>query len=102
MSKGEKKPKPATRNRYTAAQKEKAQRLYFKGLTVAEISELLNVELPTVKKWRSTGKWKLLKEVTVINKREEAKKMKQAGIKSVDIARKLEISVKTVWRYTKQ
>ena len=99
MPKGEKNPKPATRKRYTAAQRERAQRLYFKGLSVSEIADLLNVELPTVKKWRANGKWKLLKEVTIIDKRAEAIRLKKEGVRKKDIARKLEISLSTVFRY---
>lgn len=101
MPKGEKAPKPAARERYTATQRDKAQRLYFKGLSVVEIADLLNVKLPTVKRWRAAGKWKLLKEVTVINKRTEAIRLKKEGYKKKDIARKLEIGLSTVWRYLK-
>lgn len=97
MAKGEKN----TRKRYTAAQKERAQKLYMKSVSVTEIAELLNIELPTVKKWRAAGKWQKIREITVINKPAETIRLFKAGNKQKDIAKLLDISLSTVYRTLK-
>ncbi len=102
ISKGANHQQNESRNKYTAAQKEKAQHLYMKSISVVEIAELLNINVATVKRWRALGKWKKVKEITVINKRDEAKKLRKAGFKKIEIAKKLEIGVTTVYRYLKE
>lgn len=99
MAKGEKTKQKAVRNHYSEEQKAKAQKLYFKGLSVVEIADLLNIEFATVKKWRSVGKWVFIKENTIINKKAEAIRLNKEGFRKNEIAKKLNLSTATIYRY---
>jgi len=93
------KPIPTPKNIYTAEQREKARKYYLMGLNMSEISKLLDgCSVRTIEKWQNTEQWKLLKGVKLIEKR--ALELKQAGTTVKEIAKILEISEVTVWRYT--
>lgn len=88
------------RNKYTADQKETAQRYYLMGLNMQDISKLLgNCSVRTLEKWQLAGKWTELKQPKAIKTR--AKELHESGRTYDQIAEILQISRVTVWRYIK-
>jgi DNA-directed RNA polymerase specialized sigma24 family protein len=89
------------RNTYTAEHRERARRYYLMGLTLPEISKLLDgAPVRTIEKWQISGKWRALKEVEPI--KERVLSLHNAGRSYNEIAGILKINRVTVWRWLKQ
>jgi len=72
----------------------KAQIMYVKdGLSAAEISQALNVSMPTLQKWNEAGRWKELRpDFELLNQHKAAGLYIEKGMKESDIAMQLGIS----------
>lgn len=90
---------PATpRKQYTAEDRAKARKYYLMGLNLQEIGLLLSgCPVRTLEKWQTAEKWTALKQLENIEVK--AYELHQAGKSYKEIARLLEISYTTVWRY---
>lgn len=89
------------RNTYTPAQRDSARRYYLMGLTLPEISKLLDgVPVRTLQKWQLSDKWTAHKETTPI--KTKVLELHNAGKSYNDIAHLLNISRVTVWRWLKE
>lgn len=89
------------RNKYTTEQKEKARKYYLMGLSLHEISILLNgCPVRTLEKWQLSDKWTDLKQPESVKFR--AMELSESGKSYSDIAEILKISRVTVWRYIKE
>jgi len=99
--KAKEKEKPTPRKIYTTEQREKARKYYLMGLNMEEISKLLDgCPFRTIEKWQNLEQWKLLKKTKPIEIR--ALELKKAGKTVKEIAKLIEVSEITVWRYTKK
>ena len=103
--KKETKKKPETtvqqRNKYTTEQKVNARKYYLMGLSLHEISILLNgCPVRTLEKWQLSDKWTDLKQPESVKFR--AMELSESGKSYSDIAEILKISRVTVWRYIKE
>jgi hypothetical protein len=98
MKKTKEQIKPA-RKIHTADTRERARKMYLRGLYLTEISVLLSVPLRTLEKWQTVEQWTALKELPEIKKR--AFDLARAGKTHKEIAELLKINVVTVWRYIK-
>ncbi|HCT31520.1 MAG TPA: hypothetical protein DIW31_12525 [Bacteroidales bacterium] len=86
------------RNKYTIEHREKARKYYIMGLNLHEISKLLDdCPVRTLEKWQQAEKWTDLKQPESIKKK--ALELSEAGKSYNEIAKILEISRTTVWRY---
>ena len=90
---------PTKRQTYTATDHDNARRYYFMGLTLQEISKLMDVPERTLEKWQQKFKWAKEKEPFLI--KDKAKELKAKGMTIQRISNILKISTTTVWRYCK-
>lgn len=92
---------PVKRVKYTLDQKEQARKYYLMGLSLQEISKLLDgTPVRTLEKWQIRDKWKALKETEPLKQR--VLSMQQAGKSYREIADILKVSRVTVYRWIKQ
>ena len=87
------------RTQHTAETKDKARKMYLRGLYLTEISVLLSVPVRTLEKWQTAEKWTLLKDCPEIKRR--AYELSKAGRTYKEVADLLKINSVTVWRYIK-
>lgn len=100
MKKSKKTPNTIkTRNTYTLDIKADAKRFYLMGLTLQEISKLIDAPTRTIEKWQIAENWKQLKEATPIQKK--ALDLKESGKTYKEISMMLNKSTATIWRYLK-
>lgn len=86
------------RNKYTIEHREKARKYYIMGLNLHEISKLLDgCPVRTLEKWQHSEKWTDLKQPESI--KIKTLELSEAGKSYNEIAKMLEISRTTVWRY---
>ena len=98
MKKPEKKPvQKKQRLTYTLDDKASAKRYYLIGLTLKEISKLINAPVRTLEKWQTTENWKQLRETKTIHTK--ALDLYLSGKTYKEISKLLNISTATVWRY---
>ena len=89
------------RNKYTTEQKDKARKYYLMGLSLHEISILLNgCPVRTLEKWQLSDKWTELKQPESVKFR--TLELHESGKSYTEIAEILKISRVTVWRYIKE
>jgi DNA-directed RNA polymerase specialized sigma24 family protein len=86
-----------TRTTYTLDIKASAKRFYLIGLTLQEISKLIDAPVRTIENWQITENWKQLKETTPIQKK--ALDLKDSGKTYKEISTMLNKSKATIWRY---
>jgi len=96
-----KRKKAATQARvkHSAETKEKARKMYLRGLYLTEISVLCGVPLRTLEKWQTLEKWTLLKDTPEIKRR--VYELKKGGRTYNEISDLLKISRVTIYRYIK-
>ncbi|MXS70267.1 hypothetical protein GSF70_03475 [Flavobacteriaceae bacterium W22] len=87
------------KKRYNDNDHNNALRYYLLGLTLAEISKLMDIPLRTLQKWQRKGNWVDCKKID--NVKLKAKDLKQSGFSIKRISEILKISNTTVWRYCK-
>lgn len=90
---------PKKRNTYTLDIKASAKRFYLIGLTLQEISKLIDAPTRTIEKWQIAENWKQLKETTSIQNK--ALDLKDSGKTDKEISALLNKSTATIWRYIK-
>ncbi|REG93007.1 terminase gpP N-terminus-related DNA-binding protein [Flavobacterium aquicola] len=88
---------PKKRNTYSLDQKASAKRFYLMGLTLQEISKLIDAPVRTIEKWQIAESWKQLKETTSIQ--HKALDLKESGKTDKEISTLLNRSTVTIWRY---
>ena len=98
-NKQKKKVEPKKRNSYTLENKANAKRYYLIGLTLQEISKLIEAPVRTIEKWQIAENWKQLRETTYIQTK--ALDLYLSGKTYKQIATILNKSTATVWRYLK-
>lgn len=94
-----KKVEPKQRNSYTLEHKANAKRYYLIGLTLQEISKLINAPVRTIEKWQIAENWKGLRETSQIQTK--ALDLYLSGKTYKQIASILNKSTATIWRYLK-
>ena len=98
MKKSKKNPGiPKKRNTYSLDIKASAKRFYLMGLTLQEISKLIDAPTRTIEKWQIAENWKELRETTQIHTK--ALDLQLSGKTYQEIAILLNKSTATVWRY---
>lgn len=85
------------RNTYSLDIKASAKRFYLIGLTLQEISKLIDAPVRTIEKWQIAESWKELRETTPIQNK--ALDLKESGKTYKEIATMLNKSNATIWRY---
>ncbi|TRX37870.1 hypothetical protein FNW52_02935 [Flavobacterium sp. ZT3R18] len=85
------------RKTYTLDDKASAKRYYLIGLTLQEISKLINAPVRTIEKWQIAENWKQLRETNQIHSK--ALDLYVSGKTYKEIATLLNKSTATVWRY---
>lgn len=89
------------RNRHTAEVRAKARRYYLMGLTLSEISVLLNgCPVRTIEKWQKAEQWTKLKHLD--NLEIQAYNLYVSGRTFKEIGELMDISHVTAWRYTRK
>jgi Uncharacterized conserved protein len=89
------------RNKYTLDEKDKARKYYFMGLSLTEISKLLDgCPVRTLEKWQQAERWTETKQIE--NIKTKALELHDGGKSYAEIAGLLQISRVTVWRYIKE
>lgn len=86
-----------TRTTYTLEIKASAKRFYLIGLTLQEISKLVDAPVRTIENWQIAENWKQLKETTPV--KGKALELKESGKTYKEISNLLNKSRATVWRY---
>lgn len=100
MKKSKKNPViPKKRSTYSLDIKASAKRFYLVGLTLQEISKLIDAPARTIEKWQIAENWKQLKESTPIQNK--ALDLKESGKTDKEISALLNKSTVTIWRYIK-
>ena len=100
VPKKSKQPVKVNRVRHDKEDKDKATRYYIMGLTLPEISLLLNnTPVRTLEKWQSLYKWTELKTPT--NIKDKVLQLHESGKRLEDIAEIVNKSVSTVYRWIK-
>ncbi len=100
-TKGIKKMIAKQRNKYTTAHRETARKYYLMGLNLHEVSKLLDgCPVRTLEKWQKSDKWTELKQPENIKFR--TLELQESGKSYTEIAKILQISRVTVWRYIKE
>lgn len=89
----------ANRNSYTLEDKANAKRYYLIGLTMNEISKLIDAPVRTIEKWQIAENWKQQRESNSIQQR--TNELFISGKTYTEIGAILKISKATVWRYLK-
>lgn len=85
----------------TPEMRREACRYYLMGLTLPEISKLLDgVSVRTLEKWQTLDEWTKLKQPENIKKK--VMDLKNAGMSFEIIGKKIGISKATAYRYAKQ
>ncbi|QZL00100.1 helix-turn-helix domain-containing protein [Flavobacterium psychrophilum] len=98
MKTSKKKPvEPKQRNTYTLDDKASAKRYYLIGLTLQEISKLIDAPVRTIEKWQISENWKQLRETNKIHSK--ALDLYISGKTYKEIATLLNKSTATIWRY---
>lgn len=82
---------------YTLDDKANAKRYYLIGLTLNEISKLINAPVRTLEKWQIAENWKQLRETKTIHSK--TLDLYLGGKTYKEISKLLNISTATVWRY---
>ncbi|WP_394758159.1 helix-turn-helix transcriptional regulator [Flavobacterium sp.] len=82
---------------YTLEVKASAKRYYLIGLTLNEISKLIEAPVRTIEKWQIVENWRELRENKTIHSK--ALDLFLSGKTYKQIAILLNISTATVWRY---
>jgi transposase len=90
---------PKKRNTYSLDIKASAKRFYLIGLTLQEISKLIDAPVRTIEKWQIAENWKQLKETTSIQNK--ALDLKLSGKTYKEISTMINKSTATIWRYIK-
>jgi transposase len=100
--KKESEPKPKQkRNKYSLEQKDKARKYYLMGLNTQDISKLLDGIPPkTIEKWQFVERWTEIKHGESLKSR--VFELNEVGKSYMEIAKLLDLSKSTVWRYLKQ
>ncbi|QYS88027.1 helix-turn-helix domain-containing protein [Flavobacterium davisii] len=100
MKKTKKKPTPPKqRQTYTLETKANALRLYLIGLTLSEISKIVDAPVRTVEKWYISENWKPQRETKAVHLK--ALDLYDSGKSYKDIAKILNKSLPTIGRYIK-
>jgi transposase len=89
-----------TRNSYSLETKATAKRYYLIGLNLNEISKLVDAPVRTIEKWQISENWRDQRETTEIQKK--AYELFTSGKKYKEIAKILNLSTATIWRYLKK
>ena len=89
------------RIRHTQEIKDKAAKYYILGLTLPEISKLLNeISIRTLEKWQLSQHWTELKNP--INIKERVLQLNEAGKTKKEIAKLINRDQSTVFRWIKE
>ena len=100
MNKSKKTPtKSKTRNVYTLETKANGLRYYLLGLTLNEISKLIDAPVRTVEKWYITENWKKARELKPVHLK--ALELYESGKSYKAVAKTLNKSLPTIGRYIK-
>lgn len=91
---------PKKRKTYSLDEKANAKRLYLIGLTLLEISKVVNAPVRTVEKWQIADNWKSERETTAVH--QKALDMFNSGKTQSEISKTLNKSVPTIARYIKK
>ena len=96
-----KKTEKSHRITHGKAEKEKAAKYYIMGLTLAEISKLLdNTPVRTLEKWQLSGKWTSLKNCG--NLLQQVLQLWEAGKSRKEISLLVNRNESTVYRWIKK
>ena len=82
---------------YSLDDKANAKRYYLIGLTLNEISKLIDAPVRTIEKWQIAENWKQLRATSQIQIK--ALDLFLSGKTYKEISKLLNISTATVWRY---
>ena len=91
---------PKKRKTYTLDEKANAKRLYLIGLTLFEISKIIEAPVRTIEKWQISANWKSQRETTAVH--QKALDLFNNGRTQSQIAETLKKSVPTIARYLKK
>ena len=100
MKKTKKKPTaPKQRQTYTLDTKANALRLYLIGLTLYEISKIVDAPVRTIEKWYISDNWKPQRETKAVHLK--ALDLYDSGKTYKEVAKILNKSLPTIGRYIK-
>jgi DNA-directed RNA polymerase specialized sigma24 family protein len=100
MKKTKKKPTaPKQRQTYTLDTKANALRLYLIGLTLSEISKIVDAPVRTIEKWYISDNWKPQRETKEVHLK--ALDLYDSGKTYKEVAKILNKSLPTIGRYIK-
>ncbi|MFS4470048.1 hypothetical protein [Chryseobacterium sp. T20] len=91
--------KKNVKRHYSTIDKEKSRKYYLLGLSLNEVSKLMDIPERTLQKWQQKEGWVKYKETYIL--KAKAIDLKQSGFSNKQIAGILKISCTTVWRYCK-
>jgi len=80
--------------------KDKAFYYYAKGLTVKEVSKLMDLSFRTVQNWQSEYSW--TEKLNPISLKEKCFELKTKGLTLKEISEMIKISISTVQRYVNE
>ena len=91
---------PKKRKTYSLDEKANAKRLYLIGLTLLEVSKVVEAPVRTVEKWQISENWKSERQTTAVH--QKALDLFNNGKTQPEIAKTLNKSVPTIARYIKK
>jgi transposase len=87
------------RRTYSLDEKASAKRYYLIGLSLQEISKLVDAPIRTIEKWQLSENWKQLRETKQVHIK--AYELYLGGKTYKEISMLLNKSTATIWRYLK-
>ena len=100
MTKAKKKPTEKKQHKtYTLDDKASAKKYYLIGLSLTEVSKLVNAPVRTIEKWYFAENWKSQRETTPI--KIKANDLFDSGKSYLEISNLLGKSKSTIYRYIK-
>ena len=93
VKKGKSKPEKPARRFYSPDLKDEARDLYQRGVSLERVAKYLAVPFRTLTNWQTADHWTETKNPTAT-----AAELKQRGYKVSEIAARLELSEKTVYK----
>lgn len=91
---------PKKRKTYSLDEKANAKRLYLIGLTLSEVSKVVDAPTRTIEKWQIAENWKSERKTTGVQ--QKALDLFNSGKTQQQIAKTLNKSVSTIARYIKK